>query len=224
MQTIPLTCRTEAYDLFAAQIRRLETTDGLLKAAIAVSMHAFDDVHPDDIDCRLLALASRVRSRVRGNQIDALLAHLHHVLFEEEGFGGNLRDYYHPLNSFLPAVLESREGIPVTLSLVYKVVAEHLGLTVEGVNSPGHFLARVRTDRGAMIVDPFFRGTVLTEAEAFTRIEYMSRRQIPRSPHNLPTATHRQWISRILENLQQIYVDNCRFEDLAAMNELQSLL
>lgn len=224
MHTIPYTCRTEAYDLFAAQIPELETTEGLLKAAIAISMHVFDDVDPDDIDCRLLALAGRVRSRVRGDNTQALLAHLHYVLFEEEGFAGNVRDYYHPLNSFLPAVLELRRGIPITLSLIYKVVAERVGLEVEGVNAPGHFLARVKVDRGGMLVDPFYRGSVLTELEAFNRIEYVTKRQIPHSRHFLRAATHEQWISRILANLQHIYAANDRTDDLAAMNELQSLL
>lgn len=224
MQTIPFSCRTEAYDLFAAQIPDLETTDSLLRAAIAVSMHAFEDVDPTEIDCRLSALAGRIRSRVRGKNVQALLAHLHCVLFEEEGFAGNLRNYYHPLNSFLPAVLESRRGIPITLSLIYKVVAERAGLEVEGVNAPGHFLARVKTETGGMIVDPFYRGGVLTEAEAWQRIKLVTGRNLPESPCFLAPATHEQWILRILANLQHIYTVHQRTDDLAAMNELQGLL
>lgn len=202
----------------------LETTDGLLRATIAISMHAFEDVDPDDIDDRLSALADRVQSRVRGGSVQAVLAHLHHVLFDEEGFAGNWQDYYQPLNSFLPAVLESRRGIPVTLSLIYKVVAERVGLTVQGVNAPGHFLARVAVDRDGMIVDPFYRGTVLTEAEAHTRIEQATQRQLPHSRHFLRPASHREWLARILANLQQIYAANLCYDDLAAMNELHSLL
>ena len=75
-----------------------------------------------------------------------------------------------------------------------------------------------------MLVDPFYRGVVLTEEEAFRRIEQATRRSVPRSPHFLQAATHEQWISRILANLQYIYASHNRADDLAAMNELQSLL
>lgn len=224
MKTAPLICRREAFEMFSQQVPVLETTQGLLRAAVAVSMHAFDDVDPDDVDARLLELAGRVRSRLRGSNVHAVLAHLHQVLFDEEGFAGNLRDYYHPLNSYLPAVLESRQGIPITLALIYKVVAERVGLTVEGVNAPGHFLARVWVDEKGMLVDPFYRGTVLTEAEAYRRIEQVTQRAVPRSPHFLQRATHQQWISRLLANLQHSFAAQERTQDLAAMNELQSLL
>ena len=224
MQTIPISCHVGAYELFAEQMPVLSTTDGLLRAAVAVSMHAFDDVDPDDIDQRLSGLASRVRSRLRGGSVQAALAHLHQVLFEEEGFSGNMHDYYHPLNSHLPAVLESRRGIPITLTLVYKVVAERVGLCVDGINAPGHFLARVRVDRAGMIVDPFFRGTVLTDEEAFRRMEKATRRQVPRSAAFLRAATHYEWISRILANLRHIFAAHRRTEDLAAMDELHALL
>jgi regulator of sirC expression with transglutaminase-like and TPR domain len=224
MQILPVTCHVGAYELFAAQMPALDTTDGLLRAAVAVSMHAFDDVDPDDIDQRLSALAARVRSRLRGKSVQATLAHLHQVLFEEEGFSGNMHDYYHPLNSHLPAVLESRRGIPITLALVYKVVAERVGLVVDGINAPGHFLARVQVDRAGMIVDPFFRGTVLTDEEAYRRMEKATRRQVPRSADFLRAATHYEWISRILANLRHIFAAHRRTEDLAAMDELSGLL
>ena len=224
MRTIPQTCHHAAYELFADQIPVLETTDGLLRAAVAISKHAFEDVDPDNIDDRLSALAETVRLRLHGKSVPAALAHLHHVLFDEEGFSGNDDDYYHPLNSHLPAVLESRRGIPVTLAIIYKVVAERVGLPVEGINAPGHFLVRVLVERRGMLVDPYFRGTVLTEREAFHRMEQATRRQVPRSPYFLRPATHEEWISRILANLQHIYASLRRFDDLAAMNELQELL
>ena len=63
----------------------------------------------------------------------AVLAHLHEVLFDEEGFAGNVDDYYNVANSYLPVVLETRRGIPISLTLLYKLVAERLGLPVQGV-------------------------------------------------------------------------------------------
>src|SRR6185295_15988212 len=104
------------------------------------------------------SLADRVRARVHGRQVQARLAPLHDVLFEEEGFTGNTTSYYSPLNSYLPAVLESREGIPVTLSLVYKAVADQIDIPVVGLNTPYHFLVEVRGGSERMVIDPFLCG------------------------------------------------------------------
>ena len=62
------------------------------------------------------------------------------MLFEVFGLRGNAEDYYNPANSYLCDVLATRRGLPITLSLVYKLVAEGVGLEVHGVNAPGHFL------------------------------------------------------------------------------------
>jgi len=224
MESQPLYCRPEAYEHFAKQLPVINTTDGLLHAAVAISMHALDDVDPNAIDMRLLSLATRVRHRIRGEQIQAVLAHLHHVLFDEERFFGNHADYYSVINSHLPIVIESRLGIPVTLSLLYKVVAQRVGLFVQGLNAPGHFLVRVRGINDWLIVDPFFGGTVLTREEAFERIERVSGNKFSHTRENLKVATHEEWISRILANVQSNLANQDRQIDLMAMRELQELL
>jgi regulator of sirC expression with transglutaminase-like and TPR domain len=220
----PALCRPQAFHYFKRQIPVLDTTAGLLNASIAVAMHAMDDVIPGEVTVRLQAIARRVMARVRSRATSARLAHLHDVLFEEDGFRGNQDDYYNPHNSYLPCVLEHRHGIPVTLSLVYKFVAEQLELAVEGVNSPGHFLVRVMTDDGWMLVDPFYGGGVLNDEEAFVRMEHVTGRPVPRTSRYLAKASHSQWLSRMLVNLQHIFAVKDRRHDLAAMSELQSLL
>jgi regulator of sirC expression with transglutaminase-like and TPR domain len=77
---------------------------------------------------------------------------------------GNATDYYNPRNSYLPLVLKTREGLPITLTLVYKCVLDGLGLTVHGINAPGHFMAGVESadadgaEPARMLVDPFEGG------------------------------------------------------------------
>ena len=79
--------------------------------------------------------------------IHAKVLALNELLFDEIGFTGNETDYEDPRNSFLNEVLDRRTGIPITLSLVYMEVARRAGLTIEGVNYPGHFLVRCRSPR-----------------------------------------------------------------------------
>jgi regulator of sirC expression with transglutaminase-like and TPR domain len=219
-----ITCRAEAYDHFVRWLPSLNSCQGLLHAAIAVSMHALDDVDPYRIEQRLKILSLRVLERSPSRRPAAILANLHAVLFDEEGFKGNMEHYYNALNSYLPAVLNSRHGVPITLSLLYKVVAEGAGLTVHGVNAPGHFLVRVRCDDAWIIVDPFFGGQMLKRDEAFHRLERVLQQPLPRTEAMLATPTHAQWLTRILGNLRQLFGDEDRQDDLAAMNELAAAL
>jgi regulator of sirC expression with transglutaminase-like and TPR domain len=155
---------------------------------------------------------------------EAVLAHRHQVLFEDAGFAGDQRNYYDPRNSYLPEVLRRRLGIPISLALIYKAVAERVGLRVEGVNAPGHFLARVYDQSGPILVDPFFRGQMLTPEEALERLAQISGRTIPPDTRLLRSATHVQWLARMIANLQSIFSSTHQHEDVAAMNELQKLL
>jgi len=135
-------------------------------------MHALDDVDPQRVEDRLRTYSLRVKERSPSQSIIALQANLHEMLFDEEGFAGNLERYYSALNSYLPVVLDTRYGLPITLSLIYKVVGQWAGLCVEGINAPGHFMVRVRCDRSWMIVDPFFGGQMLTRGDfSHARVE-----------------------------------------------------
>jgi len=220
----PVVCRPKAYWLFAQQLPHLSTTEGLWKAASALSMHALEQCELQEVDQRFEALAAQVRRGARSGRQLATLTHLHHVLFDLEGFSGNFDDYTLPSNSYLPAVLESRRGLPVILALIYKVVAERVGLHVEGINSPGHFLTRIQVDGKWHLIDPFFHGQLLTPDEALARVSELTSRQVSGIDRYLPPATHPQWLARILNNLLNVFETKGLQNDQAAMLELQKLL
>jgi regulator of sirC expression with transglutaminase-like and TPR domain len=220
----PVHCRRAAHQLFRAQLRDLDAPGALLRAAVAVSMHELGDADPQAVEARIDEYARRVRERVTTALPRAYLAHLHAVLFDEEGFDGDEASYYDPMNSYLPAVLERKRGLPITLTLLYKEVGERVGLRIEGVNAPGHFLAAVETDGRRMLVDPFGRGRVLTREEAFARIARVSGRSLEPSDDLLRSATPRQWLARLIQNLLQIFSSRDRDADVAAMLELRDLL
>ena len=158
-------------------------------------MHEFPDANPDEVDRTLKQIADEISGRVVSGNQHALVAQLHAVLFDELGFTGNTENYYAPENSYLPKVLESRRGLPVTLSLVYKSVAQRIGLKARGINSPVHFLAAVELDSAWMIVDPFHDGRELTREEVFDRLEQLAGGPLQRSDELLATATHRDWLA-----------------------------
>ena len=231
--TTPAYCRPPAYAAFAEQLGHLDTTRGLFRAAFAIAWHdrpAADLAQTETIVDNLSDLVSR---RVRSQSFEARLAHLHDVLFDVVGLRGNVEDYYNPANSYLPDVLVTRRGLPITLVMIYKCVGEGVGLTVHGVNAPGHFLAAVDAPEGAegtrgksrcLYVDPFFGGGLLDENEVYQRIAETTGRSLPPAPEWLARATGRQWIARMLMNLQAAFASLGRERDLLAMQELQVLV
>ena len=171
--SLPMCCSPEAFKLLARQVKVIDSPDALLHGAIAIAMHQVDNIDPAVVDAKLQSYADTIRSRVRGSQPQALMAHLHDFLFEEEGFCGNTEDYYGTANSYLPVALQSKRGLPITLSLIYKIVAERLGLRAWGVGLPGHFLCGVEVQGQLMLVDPFTGGRILTKDEAHERMQAM---------------------------------------------------
>ncbi len=222
--SIPLCCSQPAYQLFRKHASQVETNAGLLKAAIAVSMHQLPEIHPQDSERELAGYAKIIRSRVRGTQQQAMLAHLHDYIFDELAYAGNSEDYYAPSNSYLPEVVSSRRGMPITLAMVYKIVGEKLGLTIRGVGLPGHFIAAVHTDMGILYVDAFGQGRVLSEVECRNRVESIFSDTVEWNDQMLNPVNNRMWISRMIQNLLHIFTTNQQWTDVAAMLELQMVL
>jgi regulator of sirC expression with transglutaminase-like and TPR domain len=95
-------------------------------------------------------------------------------------------------------VIETRTGIPITLTLLYMMVAARAGMCVEGINLPGHFIAR----HGDLYFDPFHRGRILTTADC-TAI--LAKQHLTLQKCHLADATARQILIRVLANLLYVY-------------------
>jgi regulator of sirC expression with transglutaminase-like and TPR domain len=224
MAPVPHYCRPAAYDLFVQQLATLEETNSLVRAAVAVSMHELEDIDPVEVENTLWEIAQEINSRTPSGNPHAMVAQLHELLFEEWGFTGNTDDYYAPDNSYLPRVLQTRRGIPVTLSLIYKTVAQQIGLIARGINAPVHFLAAVEVGGSWMIIDAFDSGRVLARDEVFDRFDQLAGEPVERSDALLATASHPQWLARIIRNLEHIFERAGRQSDVLAMRELLALV
>ena len=127
---------------------------------------------------------------------------LNRVLFHEWGFHGNVEHYTDPRNSFLDQVLERRTGIPISLSIIYLLVAERLELELEPVGIPGHFLVGCYCDDQPFFVDPFERGVFRDPAEVFDLL-----RKNNLAPHisDLAPTPVREVLCRACRNLVNHY-------------------
>lgn len=217
----PAYCRQAALRAWRTGLTDINGPPGLFRAAWAIALHELPDADLAAGEKTVEQLADTVRSRIRSQHVDAVLAHLHDVLFELAGFAGNRDEYYAPANSYLPEVLRTKRGLPISLTLLYQRVAHQCGVTVHGVNAPGHFMAEVETGDGrSMYVDPFFGGGVLTKAEALARIEQATGRPAAHMTEPLARATPVQWLARMLTNLSASFAMASRDRDVLAMQEL----
>lgn len=116
-------------------------------------------------------------------------------------FRGNADDYYNAGNSLLPRILDSRLGIPISLTLLYMLVGARAGMKIEGVNLPGHFLAR----HGDILFDPFENGRIVRLADCN---EILARQNLTFSPEHLEVATPRIMFRRMLTNLLYVFQNN----------------
>ena len=127
---------------------------------------------------------------------------LNRVLFHEWGFHGNVEHYTDPRNSFLDQVLERRTGIPLSLSVVYLLVAGRLGLELEPVGLPGHFIVGCFSDDLPFFIDPFDRGVFRDGDEIFELLR--ANNIVPKASDLAPTPV-REVLCRSCRNLVNHY-------------------
>lgn len=111
-------------------------------------------------------LAMEVRKYERSlpvcSDISGLMS-LNTVLFERERFKGAIESYYAPSRVYLTTVLESREGIPISLSCIYSLVGQRVGIELWGIGMPLHFV--VYHPHLDVFIDPFNAGAFISRDE-----------------------------------------------------------
>jgi len=144
--------------------------------------------------------------------------------FGQLGFVGNRERYEDPRNSFLNDVIARRTGIPITLAIVFMEVAARAGLTIDGVNFPGHFLMRCpepdRPEPTALIVDPFNGGAVLSDADCLRLLKTHAGAEAMLEPGMLQPAGKHAILLRVLLNLKRAFVRMRSFDYARDVSEL----
>ena len=138
----------------------------LLDAAIACAIH--EDPTRDPQAARDLGAAAieRLSHRLKGESAEEALAE---AMAGDLRLGGDLLSYDDPCNADILAVTDRRKGLAVALGIFYLHAARKCGLTVQGVDFPGHFLLRIETDEGPLALDPFSEGRVVLPSELTRR-------------------------------------------------------
>ena len=177
----------------------------LARAALSIARWEYPRLDVDAYLERLDGLARAVDGVRRSPDALGRLHRLREYLFVEQGFAGNRDEYYDPRNSFLNDVLDRRQGIPITLSLVLMEVGKRLGLAIEGIGLPGHFIAGARLDDSQILLDPFNGGALVTPEECEELVGGVVGRPVTLLPEHYAPVSGRQLLTRMLANLKGAY-------------------
>lgn len=188
----------------------------LLEAVASLAVDAYPDSDPAVSVAAVERLGQRLSQRIAADMSPLhRLRLLNHFLFEELGFRGNVEGYDEADNSYLNRVLERRTGIPISLSVVYAAIGRAIGLKLVGINFPGHFLVKLPLNEGALLIDVFAGGVVLSEAELRRRLSSVFDGDPPRPLEAyLHAASEREVLTRWLHNLKRIHAQAGEWEQM----------
>lgn len=205
-------------DIQAALLRELdqpETKIDLFHAALLLAKLDNEELDIAAYRRQLDDMAKDITAQLAAMPDDeSKLGALKKFLFQENGFHGSRADYNNRANSYINEVLDDREGIPITLSVVFLELARRVGLdTVSGAPVPGHFMVLHRPKMGNRQLLDVFDGAlpVPPARELELRI----------TDEDLQPASKRSIIVRMLRNL----ISGARAtQDHAAMLRYQELI
>ncbi len=210
---------------FQQEISQPDEQIDLALSALYIAQEEYPNLNAvkylDVLDTMALAVKERLPSQ---NYPLKIIQAINSYLYGELKFGGNVTDYYDPLNSFLNAVIERQVGIPITLSLIYLEIAKRINFPMVGVGMPGHFLIRPQVGEMEIFVDPFNQGEVLFLDDCQARLVQVYGQPIAMQPEFLAKVSNRQFLARMLSNLKLIYLHSQQLEKALAAVERILLL
>lgn len=188
----------------------------LLATALLIARDEYPDIDPNLYDTLLHSHAEALRNEVEAIDSWPLkMQAINRHLFDELGYSGNHDEYYDPRNSYLNEVCERRLGNPISLAMVQIDVARRLGVPLDGVSFPGHFLVRLPVGDSLLVMDPFNRGRPLDEDELRERASRHFGGDAPDDDallRILHPAGNRAILIRILRNLHAAYAESADWE------------
>lgn len=142
----------------------------LLSACIIIARYQYPQMREEDIHSSISRIRKDIWLELNEN-LTALeqIKVFNHIFYDIHGFTGNKKNYHAPANSFINKVMETHTGNPLSLSVVYMIIAQSLDIPVFGINLPEHFvLAYTTTSSDPVIAEPAFSQKVLFYINAFS--------------------------------------------------------
>ncbi len=192
-----------------------EGANNLLDGALIINRYQYPDFDEEQVLKTLEQVQQDIWIELNSNltafeQVKVI----NHILFQLYGFSGNTANYHSPSNSFLSVVLETKKGNPLSLSLIYSIIAQNLDLPIYGINLPRHFILGY-LDRFSLYktndiyktdvlfyINPFSKGTVFSHKEIDHFLEQL---KLDTKPEYFRPAHNVSILRRVLKNLEHSF-------------------
>lgn len=213
-----------------------EEDNDLLEGALIIHKYQYPAADLDEYR----HLISRIRQDIWLELNDYLTSFekvriFNHILFKVYGFDGNRADYTDTQNSYIGRVLEQKKGNPLSLAILYQVLANRLEIPIFGVNLPNHFILCYLDEFGIGIhtneddkengilfyINPFSRGSIIDRSEIN---EFLDQIEMDNKPRFYKPCSHRDMINRMLNNLIFSYEQEGKTEKVQELRMLQGVL
>jgi regulator of sirC expression with transglutaminase-like and TPR domain len=195
----------------------------LLDTALLIASDEYPHLDPGAYAAIIQGYADTIRPKLGADaDLPATLTTINRYLFEELGFAGNNNQYDDPRNSYLNEVFDRKLGIPISLAVVQIELMRRLGLPLDGISFPGHFLVRLPVDDGILVMDPYNKGRPVSADELKERASPHLGGKPPDDVQLieiLAPATHRAILTRMLRNLAGLYQQSQDWERVARTSD-----
>lgn len=217
------------------QAWRESTTRDLLQGSLIISKFQFPEVKEQDVEFELDKIKQKVWLEINEeNTAFEIVKIFNHVIFDLCGFESSKNNFYSEENSYINSVLDSKKGNPLSLSILYSVIAQKLQIPIYGVNLPNHFvlgfvdefqtlkMLGLTDDRNILFyINPFSKGRIFDHNEIEN---YLRSLNLPLQKNYFEPCSNTEILKRMLTNLTVAYNKKGEAEKVSGIKELQLIL
>ena len=195
--------------------------DDLLEGVLLVAKYQYPNLNEEEVRREL----SKIRQDIWLELSENLTAFekiniINHILFEVYGFAGNKKNFHAPKNSFINAVLETKSGNPLSLSIIYLITAQSLDIPIYGINLPNHFILAYKDENKIIeelrefspeiehnedvlfYINPFGNGSILHKSQIDNFLQHL---KIKPEEHHFKACSNKEIVRRLFNNLVYAY-------------------
>ncbi len=214
---------------------RGSTTRDLLKGSMIISRFQFPEIQESDVESELEKIKQKVWLEINEEHTAFEIVKIfNHVIFDLCGFQSSKNNFYSEENSYINTVLSSKKGNPLSLSILYSVIAQKLEIPIYGVNLPNHFvlgfvdefqtlkMLGITDDRNILFyINPFSKGRIFDHNEIEN---YLRSLNLPLQKNYFEPCSNTEILKRMLTNLTVAYNKKGEQTKIDGIKELQLIL
>jgi regulator of sirC expression with transglutaminase-like and TPR domain len=222
-------------DVKASLVRDFEQgCRDLLSSWVTLSSLIYPEIDEDKIRVDIARIRSDIWVELNDN-LTALeqVKVFNRIFFEKHRFAANHDNYHSPQNSFVNTVLEARKGNPLSLSMVYMIVAQSLDMPVFGVNLPEHFVLaytgrafdpitlKMEDNKVLFYINPFGQGQLFSTQGVD---KFIKQLKLEPAPKFFTPCDNNTMMLRAINNLVMAYSFSGEAENQKDMESLRDFL